>query len=114
MPIIEADSDVTPVDLELGRRVLEVLNEHYPGWVWLVDVPPKQNIVVVRNYDCDPRGKYGIVFHKDRLNGSDMRLKVMMAGGEFLERYKVVRAGYDIAAEYGFQGRIMTFEKPDA
>lgn len=112
---LEADPNVTELDRMLGRRVLEVLYEHYPGWSWSADVPSGQNAVIVRNLDCDPRGRYGIFFRKDRLDAGDMSLKVMMAGGEFLERFQMIRRGYEAAHDLGqFEGRNMVFEKPDA
>lgn len=111
---VKDDGGLHPLDRELGVRVLEVLHRHYPGWGWTVDVPSGQNVVVVRNLDCDPRGTYGILLKKDRLSGGDMSTKVMLAGGEFLERYRMIRQAYKAAEELGISERKMIFERPDS
>ncbi|MDH5451738.1 MAG: hypothetical protein OEX14_00145 [Paracoccaceae bacterium] len=107
--MINFDTDIMPLDQELGRRVLEKLHRHYPGWSWVVDVPPNQNLAVVRNFDCDPRGTMGFIIYKTALYTDPTMHKVMLAGGEFLERYKVLRAGFRPDA---LEGRTMIFEKP--
>lgn len=108
--IIIAEPDVTPMDRELGRRCLEVLHEHYPEWQWVVEIPPGQNVVVVRNLDCDPYGRMGMVSHKDRLYGDQKLHKVIMGAGEFLERYRMKAAGFD---KKQMEGRIMLLERPE-
>ncbi len=108
--IVHAEPDLTPLDRELGLKVLNKLHTAYPGWSWIVDVPPGQNVVIVRNATCDPRGRMGFVIYKDRLYGDPQLLKVMRAGGEFLERYRMRRAAY--RPEF-VEGRNMHLEKPN-
>jgi hypothetical protein len=108
-PILMAEADVLPADKTMGRQVLEKLHKHYPGWSWVVDVPRGQNVVVVRNLDCDPRGTMGFVLHKRGLFGDASLKNVMFAGGEFLERYRMRTAGY---RDEEVADRTMIFEKP--
>lgn len=112
---IETDYDVLPSDEAMGRRVLEVLHSHYPQWSWIVDVPPNQNLVIVRNLDVDPRGKYGFAIHKGRMIAGDAASMVMLAGGEFLERWRVRRTTYDDNFERGLVGGAeQIFKAPDS
>lgn len=108
--ILIAEPDTLPMDQELGRRVLEKLHLHYPEWQWVVDVQPGQNIVTVRNFDCDPYGRMGFVIYKDKLFGDQRLHKIMQAGGEFLEHYRMRREGY---SSKQMEGRIMLLERPE-
>lgn len=105
-----ADDDVSPLDAQLAKEVLTVLHTFYPGHAWIADVPPGQNILKIKNLDCDPRGRYGFVFHKTNLQMSNLTRTVMRAGGEFLERWKVERAR--LQEELALNPR-QIFEKPD-
>lgn len=108
--IVIAEPDVQPMDKLLGRRVLEKLHQHYPGWVWVIDIPEGQNAVMIRNQDCDPYGRMAYLLYKDGLYADPMLHKVMHAGGELLERYRMEREGYKTAQ---MEGRIMHFERPE-
>lgn len=108
--ILLAEPDVTPLDKLLGRQVLEALHRHYPGWVWVVDIPPGQNVVLIRNHDCDPRGRMAYLLYKSGLYADPTLMKVMRAGGELLERYRMLRRGFHPVQ---VEGRIMHLEKPD-
>ena len=98
-----------PSDVTLCARIGRVLTEHYPGWQWHVDIPPKQNVVLIRNIDLDPAGRSGCeVRYKDRL---DVNLRVcVMAGGALLERYGMRRGAF---TEDQIEGKIMELEKPE-
>ena len=99
---------IAPCDWSLARDVRHVLETHYPGWVWGVEIPEGQNVVIVRNLDCDPHGKYGMVLHRDKLDPT-LR-KVVDAAGEFLERYRMRRGAY---RPEEIDGRILILERPD-
>jgi hypothetical protein len=107
--LLFGDPDVAPIDRDIGRRILETLHRHYPGWAWIVDVPAGQNVAIVRNLDCDPRGKMGFVIYKTALYGDYSMKSIVFAGGEFLERYKILCRGYSPKM---LEGRQMIFEKP--
>lgn len=82
---------VTPMELSLGRQALEALHKYYPGWTWVCEI--RGGMLIVRNLDCDPRGKMGFGKHITMLSGSNLPQQIMLAGGEFLERYKQKVAG---------------------
>ena len=64
------DPNILPRDWALARAVRHVLETHYPGWCWGVEIPPHQNVVTIRNLDCDPHGKHGFVLTPGRYCGS--------------------------------------------
>ena len=109
------DPMATPQDKSLGDQVKEVLDELYPDWSWGIEIPRpffgmKRDDIIIRNYDCDPRGNMGFYLRKSALSGGSLRITIMRAAGEFLERYKMRRAGF---REEETADRIMTFEKAD-
>lgn len=83
-----------PADRLLCGQVGRILSETYPGWHWYVDIPPNQNILIVRNLTCDPRGTMGMVVHKNKMD-ANVRADTIRAGGEFLERYRMRRGRID-------------------
>ncbi len=98
-----------PKDVKLCGEIGRKLWEHYPDWDWGVEIPPdNQNVVIVRNVTCDPRGNMGMVCHKDKLDPALQ--SVVRAGGEFLERYNMRRGRF---REEEIDGRQMIFEKPE-
>lgn len=105
-----ADEDVTPADKALATACLHVLHLAYPGWAWTVNTPPNQNILKVQNLDMDPKGTYGMVFHKTNLSGSNIAKTMVRAGGELLERWNTARRPYSPDA---IEGRMMILEKPE-
>lgn len=80
--------DDDPKDQLLCGQIGRILTEHYPGWGWYVEIPPKQNMIIIRNLTCDPRGKMGMSIHKDKLNTGLLRKEICKAAGEFLEHYE--------------------------
>ena len=83
-------------DDALVARILGKLWQHYPGWAWYVEIPPNQNIIVIKNFDLGARGKpWGFVIHKDSIDPS---LKIVMrGGGEILERWRRRRGRVAVA-----------------
>lgn len=68
----------------LAKRAADLLNKHYPGHLWAVNVNSESTggVMVIKNYRISYR--YGFTLH---LNKLDTELKkVVRAGGEFLER----------------------------
>ncbi len=102
------DPRIARRDWPLARAVRHVLESHYPEWAWGVEIPQGQNVVIVRNLDCDPKGKYGMVLHRDKLDPA-LR-QVVLAGGEFLERFRMRRAGYRPEET---NGRVLVLERPE-
>lgn len=106
--IVHDDARDDPKDRVLAGQIGRLLWEHYPGWAWYVEIPPNQNVVIIRNLDCDPRGRMGMVRYKNGLSAS--MHEVVLAAGEFLERYRMRRGRID---EAELMNRQMLFEKPD-
>lgn len=113
--LLQTDGEVEPWELTLGRDVIRVLDKHFPGWMWSVEFPStfanKPGMVVIRNTDCDPRGKMGFALPlTDLASDPDMHC-VMLAGGEFLERYRMRTRGYRPG---DLDGRTMVLERPQS
>lgn len=75
-------------DLDKSREIAEVLEKHYPGYLWAVRVDHGNNIATVNALALS--GQWGFYLHLDKL---DPGMKaVVRAGGEILERHKLARA----------------------
>jgi len=73
----------------LVRRCAEVLQKHYPKYMWHVQISMDNSVVGVRCISIDTQ--YGYVLHTLQVQ-SDPDLKcVVNAGGEILERAFVTR-----------------------
>jgi hypothetical protein len=79
--------DVT--DLWLAKEIGETLHGTYPGYLWGVNITG--GVAIIRNYRIS--AKWGMVIKlKDILHDAGVRKKeVIRAGGEFLERARLVR-----------------------
>ena len=88
---INDDPNDDPKDKLLCGEIGRILTEHYPGWGWYVEIPARQNMVIIRNLTCDPRGTYGLCIHKTKLNMGLLRAEICKAAGAFLERYEAQR-----------------------
>ena len=74
-------------DILLAKEIAETLHEHYPGHLWAV---------FIKNYYLSDQKC--MVLHYDKLGDATTRKKrVIMSGGEFLERYNVKRGAYELA-----------------
>lgn len=89
----EGDERDHPADVLLCSEIGAKLTKLYPGWAWKIEIPPGNDVVIVRNLDLDARGKFGFVMPKSGL-GPDLH-HVMLAGGELLERWKRRARGTD-------------------
>ena len=79
----------TACDEILAKRASELLNSHYPGYLWAVNVNSEKTggCMFIKNLSISYR--YGYTLHLDKL---DAKLnKVIKAGGEILERANMVR-----------------------
>lgn len=92
-PVGLDDGEVDPhvaMDLALTKRIADVLEHHYPGHPWMVQVSHAQGIAYIKIPILMGRNS-AYILHLDRM-ASDPTLKcVMRAGGELLEKYKVPR-----------------------
>lgn len=80
-------------DLSLSRRAGEVLEKHYPGYMWAVHADTNGGVLFIHNLAL--HGKWGFQINL-RKAYSDPSLKcVIAAGGELLERYRMKRGKFD-------------------
>lgn len=83
----------TACDEILAKRASELLNRHYPGYLWAVNVnsEEKGGVMFIKNFSISYR--YGYTLHIEKL---DNKLnKVVMAGGEILERARMKRGTWN-------------------
>jgi hypothetical protein len=83
----------TACDEILAKRAADLLNKHYPGHLWAVNVnaDEKGGVMIIKNFSISYR--YGYTLHLTKL---DAKLrKVLMAGGEILERARMARASWN-------------------
>lgn len=86
-------------DFDMAKRVGDMLNKHYPGYMWAVNVSRETGMITVQNFTLS--GEWGFYLHYTKvLEDPDLKI-VMRAGGEILERYKLSRgkANQDIIQE---------------
>lgn len=81
-------------DLGVGKKILDVLEKYYAGHDWFVNCSHEAGTATVQLMYEGPDEvvriwKYGYLLHLNKLD--DMDKKVMMAGGEVLERYNMAR-----------------------
>jgi hypothetical protein len=77
----------TANDEILAKQAADMLNKHYPGHLWAVNVNSEGGVMLIKNFSIS--FLYGYTLHLDKL---DVGLqKVMRAGGEILERAKMKR-----------------------
>lgn len=95
---ISGDSpEVAALDFNMARDMAEALHEAYPGHAWAVTCEGEKGLASVRNLAL--AGNWGFVLHLKTLSSaSDWKKKVVMAGGELLERFRLRRGMADSAA----------------
>ena len=79
-------------DLEMAKRVWQVLHWHYPSHCWGVSVDHQQGIVqIILPVFSD----WSFVVKISDLKGDPAMKAVVRAGGEMLERWRMPRSGLD-------------------
>lgn len=81
-------------DLNVAKEVADALERHYPGWMWMVSVPPKGGIAQVRSGYMDMRMGF-VVRLVDSYSASQLAKEAVRAGGELLERTNMPRSRFD-------------------
>lgn len=82
-------------DFLLAKRMAEVLHKHYPGHLWAVTCEGQTGIATVRNLRLS--GMWGFTLKLKNIQDDPTLKRVVMAGGELLERYKVARGKFNPA-----------------
>ena len=78
------DHTHTACDEILAKNASNLLNQHYPGYLWAVNVnsEEKGGVMIIKNFSISFR--YGYTLHLNKLDNK--MKKVIRAGGEILER----------------------------
>lgn len=76
-------------DILLAKRAAELLNKHYPGHLWAVNVNSEGGVMIIKNYRLS--FSYGMVLHLRNIYADPSLRRVIRAGGELLERAHMVR-----------------------
>lgn len=85
-------------DIVMAKEMAEALHAAYPNHLWAVACDGETGFADVRNMALS--GNWGFRIKLDEIySGSDFKKKVLMAGGELLERYRLRRGKFN-AAEY--------------
>ncbi len=93
-PILRANDEV------IAKEVADLLLRYYPGYLWAVSIDSRATVGMLDIRNLSLSGKWGFRFPlKQYLDGLDTRKKIVMAGGELLERYRMPRKGFS-AADY--------------
>jgi hypothetical protein len=78
-------------DLTLAKNMADLLHRHYPGHLWAVTC--EEGVATVRNLYLS--GNWGFVIKVgDVYSMSDFDRKIVRAGGELLERFKMSRGKF--------------------
>lgn len=89
--------DLPANDLILAKDMADTLNTHYPGHLWAVNVDGKQGMADIRNLALS--GTWGYRLRTvTNYSASEFKKRVVRAGGEILERFKLRRGSADDAA----------------
>lgn len=71
-------------EFKLAKECAELLNNHYPGHLWAVNINTEGGIAIVKNLAVS--SLYGYVVHLKNLLDDPKRKRIIIAGGEILER----------------------------
>jgi hypothetical protein len=101
---------------EIGvcKQVGDELERHYPGWMWMVSVPPKGGVVQIRSGYMDPRQGF-VVKLVASYSASHLAREAVRAGGELLERVNMPRSKYEYDREMAASNKtlhhFLTFQR---
>ena len=86
--------DLPANDLIFAKEMAETLHAAYPGHLWAVQVDGVQGVATIRHLALS--GQYGYVLRLPLIYSmSQFKTKVLHAGGEMLERFKLARGRYN-------------------
>ena len=76
-------------DMLLAKRIVHVLNTHYPEHLWMVHVNSEGGVVIIKNYRIS--FSYGMVLHIKNVYMDPSLKRVVSMAGELLERANMKR-----------------------
>lgn len=88
---VEPHTPADVYDFELSKKIADMLNKHYPGHMWAVNVnsDKQQGVCNIFNFAISKR--YGYVLHLKTIQQDAKLACVIKAGGEILERADFIR-----------------------
>lgn len=85
-------------DFTMAKHMADLLHTHYPGHLWAVTCDGDKGIATVRNLALS--GAWGYVLKLPLIySASEWDKRVMRAGGEILERFRIARRHADAVAD---------------
>ncbi len=96
-------------DLALSKQAGEILERHYPGYLWAVHADTNGGVLLIHNLAL--HGRWGFQLNLRDVYSDPGLKSVVAAGGELLERYKMKRGKFDAdawrAAPKDIQGQLV-------
>lgn len=81
-------------DILMAKEMAEALHSAYPGHMWAVSVDGQTGFADVRNLALS--GNWGFRLRLDTIyTASEFKKRVLRAGGEILERYRLRRGAFN-------------------
>lgn len=77
--------------MALAKEIGDKLHEHYPGYPWAVSVNNGSTQGTVNIYNWALSQRYGYVLHLTTVQNDPTLKCVLLAGGELLERGRLLR-----------------------
>ncbi len=86
-------------EIRLAKQISEVLDKHYPGYMWAVNVDIRNGMATIQALRLS--GEWGCYVPLHQFINDPYLAKIKQYGGEILERYRVSRSA---ASEDQIQG----------
>jgi len=104
--LMTASPDIDANDFVVAKEMADILHTTYPGHIWAVNV--QNGFADVRNLALSGSMGYRIK-QPSVYSASEMKRRVVRAGGEILERYRVRRGRHHVedisSLQVDFAGR---------
>ncbi len=105
----EEGSPVETADMILSKQAADLLQKHYPGHLWAVQVNSEGGVMVIKNWSISV--SYGMVLHLKNVYQDPTLKRVVQSGGELLERAHMARKSWDGSVANELEGA-MNNHKP--
>ena len=80
-------------EIDLAKRVADVLHSHYPKHLWGVNADLRGGIIQILNMRLS--GRWGFVLKVTDVESDPTMKTVVRSGGELLERYQMSRGKFN-------------------
>ena len=90
-----ADAD-DAMDTVLAKHVADILQAHYPNHLWAITADRESGVLTIRNFLLHPNMGMVLPFRTLSTDAGPFVKQIVMAGGEFLERFGLSRDALSI------------------